>query len=348
MRGVQAIRLRVVAMLVGIATCTGILVAAPLTSPTVARAAEPQFRYWTYWTGTADGWQFSPVGPAFRDAQDGVVEGWRLAVTGVTATAPPRVPAGTAFDAVCDGVPASPGTVRVAVVVDFGTPADAPAGERPPAAVRTCVEVDDGDTGFDALRQVVEIRSERGLVCGLAGYPRTGCAERVEDPGAGAVRPDTPGADDTSDGDDRTDAGAADDPGPDDAGGDDAGAGPGGVDGRPEPSPTPEPGSRGPSASPASPTGTDDELARAAGDGDPMMITEEPTYPASDAAVRDTRQPAATAPATAAAQSVAVPATDANPLRSPWLAVPVLVLIAALGLTAWRRSRAARASGGHG
>jgi hypothetical protein len=330
----------------GVAAVSAALVAPTLSLAPPAHAAEPQFRYWTYWTGTADGWQFSPVGPAFRDAQEGVVEGWRLAVTGVTATTPPRELPGTAFADVCGGRSDSPDTVRVAIVIDFGTPADAPTAEQPPAAIRTCVEVDDGASGFDALRDVVDIRSERGLICGLAGYPRTGCAEHVEpaatqdDAGAGGTRPEPS---DQDAGPDRAPAR--------EGAGDSAGAveGSGPEDTAP-PTPTRDPAAAGAPAtgnpdtsgangSDAEASGTDGEVARAAGDGDVPTPSDEPTYPATGSGTG----PEGSAAPTGGAVSGEV--GGESPLRSPWLVVPVLVLIAVLGGTAWRRSRTARASG---
>jgi hypothetical protein len=288
------------------------------------------------------------VGPAFRDAEDGVVEGWRLAVTGVTATIPPRVQPGAAFDDVCGGRPDSPDTVRVAIVIDFGTAAGAPTGEQPPAAIRTCVEVSNGANGFDALRDVVDIRSERGLICGLAGYPRTGCAERVEsaaaDDDAGGTRPEPADPDDSPDrAPERDGAGA----------GSGGGAGTSPEDTAPR---TPDPVSGDAPATANTDTAAADstdadsagfgaELARAQGDGDAPTPSDEPTYPATETG--STAGPAPD-PAAPTAGAAAAGTGGESPLRSPWLIVPVLVLIAALGGTAWRRSRAGRSSGGVG
>ncbi len=36
------------------------------------------YRYWSYWLGTAEGWEYASVGPAFRSAQAAVSEGWRF------------------------------------------------------------------------------------------------------------------------------------------------------------------------------------------------------------------------------------------------------------------------------
>lgn len=36
------------------------------------------YRYWSYWLGTAEGWEYASVGPAFRSAEAAVSEGWRF------------------------------------------------------------------------------------------------------------------------------------------------------------------------------------------------------------------------------------------------------------------------------
>jgi len=92
--------------------------------------------------------------------------------------------------------------------------------------------------------------------------------------------------------------------------------------------------------------GTEAEAARAEGDGDPPAALDEPTYPAADTnADRGTTDGEPIGATTADAPA---PGDSGGLLRSPWLVVPVLLVIAALGVTAWRRTRAARASGGAG
>jgi len=154
-------------------SCGGLcaLTSAVLAGPVQAS----EFRYWTYWTSTEKDWSFSALGPAFRPADESIIEGWRLAVTGVDATTPPRVEVPDVYDRACGNVEPQPGILRIAVVLDYGTPADAPSGESPPRLVITCTQVSEGATGFDALKSIAEIRSERGFVCGLSGYPATGC-----------------------------------------------------------------------------------------------------------------------------------------------------------------------------
>ena len=170
--------------------CGGLIV---LTSAVlVAPATASEFRYWTYWTSTTQEWSFSPLGPAFRPADEGIIEGWRLAVTSVDATTPPRVDVADVYDRACGDVAPQADILRIAVVLDYGTAADAPAGESPPNLVVACAEVADGSTGFDALRAITEIRSERGFVCGLSGYPATGCGrDTIEQSTEPSVEPNT-------------------------------------------------------------------------------------------------------------------------------------------------------------
>lgn len=267
-----------------------------------ALAAEPQFRYWTYWTGTADGWQFSPVGPAFRDVEDGVVEGWRLAVTGVAATAAPRVDPAAAFAQACDAVPPSDGRVRIAVVIDYGTAADAPAGQTPPGPRVLCTEVTEGQTGFDALRAVAPIRSERGLICGLDGYPRTGCAERI-DAAADAGADPTPRPQDPEPNERSTAA----------------------------PAPTPAPGPVGPTAdSIADPSST--PATQVASPPVPSASADADA-PAADLSAPGRAQAVASPPAQSAAQS------GSQSGSGPWLAAGVLSTIGVLVFLAVRRAR---------
>jgi len=75
----------------------------------------------------------------------------------------------------------------VGIVLDFGLPGDAPAGETPHGTVAGCVHVPDGATGMDVLMAAVGSGGVRigtgadvGLVCGIAGYPRSECAPVVD------------------------------------------------------------------------------------------------------------------------------------------------------------------------
>ena len=105
------------------------------------------------------------------------MEGWRFAVGG----AKPRVPrAAGDFEAICGKTPAEAGKKRVALVVDPGTPEDAASGETPGPATGTCVVTDAKATGAKILAAVAPVRIEKGLTCGIAGYPAKGCGDQVK------------------------------------------------------------------------------------------------------------------------------------------------------------------------
>jgi hypothetical protein len=71
----------------------------------------------------------------------------------------------------------------VALVLDFGTLADAPSGETPPAGRTACARVSDDATTADALAAVAPpLRYDtNALLCAIAGYPHRGCGEQVSD-----------------------------------------------------------------------------------------------------------------------------------------------------------------------
>lgn len=142
-------------------------------------AQATSYRFWTYWHGTGSGgWTFSPVGASYRPA-DGAVEGWRFAVSAATGSrTPPRT--SVSFATVCGSTEAGDGTKRVALVVDFGTSADAPPGQHPPRGVDTyCAVVGTSADGYDVLQSYASVRAEGGLVCSVAGYPAGECGAAV-------------------------------------------------------------------------------------------------------------------------------------------------------------------------
>ncbi len=150
----------------------GVLVALPLALVTLLAAAVPAeastYRYWTYWWGsgtgkTAAGWTFAQVGPAGHRVGDTWVLGWRFATTSTVGGTPPRQSAD--FATLCPGLsaPAS-GSVRVALVVDYGTTSDAPPGQAPPTTStvrRECLTVPAGSSGADVLRAAVGAGAQR-------------------------------------------------------------------------------------------------------------------------------------------------------------------------------------------
>jgi hypothetical protein len=165
----------------------GVLLALVLPAGSASAAA---YRFWGYYQLSGTSWQFAPTGPDQTKPADGSVEGWRFAVAGESDTRAPRVT--TTFDAVCGDTKADPAKKRVAVVIDYGRPADQEDGSTPPAPVAKCASVPTAATGSEVLAAVAGVRAEKGLVCALDGRPATGCGSPVKDVSAAAAAPDTP------------------------------------------------------------------------------------------------------------------------------------------------------------
>lgn len=175
------------------AIVTALAVAVTVVVPSAVLPAASQaaaYRYWSYWLGADSGWTFANVGPAFRSPADGAVEGWRFSVSGVEGNHAPSFAAD--FDAVCGDTAPQDGHKRVAVVVDPGLAADAAEGEQPPGAWAMCVVAGLRATGYDVLRAAATVRAERGLICGIGGYPARGCADVIADPAPTPTRSPKP------------------------------------------------------------------------------------------------------------------------------------------------------------
>ncbi len=163
------------------ALATAVALTATVVVGWAAPADAAAYRYWTYWLADTGTWVFASTGPAFLVPADGSVEGWRFAVTtraGGSSTGPRSAPS---FAQVCAGTAPQAGRKRVAVVIDPGAPADAPAGQAPGRPSATCVVADVDATGYQVLRSIAPVRVEGGLVCGIDGYPTGECAPVVED-----------------------------------------------------------------------------------------------------------------------------------------------------------------------
>lgn len=152
------------------------LLVAPLGTG-VARA-EDGYRYWGYYQLVDNTWQFAQTAPGATVPEDEAVEGWRFAVSGMTSIRTPR--ATPAFNEVCAKVRPVEGEKRVAVVVDPGTAEDAPEGTTAGPATATCVVAPTDATATQVLQLATTVRTDdSGLVCGVGGYPDTGCADPV-------------------------------------------------------------------------------------------------------------------------------------------------------------------------
>ncbi|GAA0436404.1 SCO2322 family protein [Streptomyces luteireticuli] len=157
---------------------TGLL--AVLFAAAPAQAAG--YRYWSFWQGGGGkGWTYATQGPSLARPGDGETVGFRFAVSKDSAdAAKPRT--APDFAAVCARTPAEEGRKRVAVVLDFGTPADAPGGEHPPAARTACAQLPGDASAGDTLAAVAKpLRyNSSALLCAIAGYPESGCGEQVD------------------------------------------------------------------------------------------------------------------------------------------------------------------------
>ncbi|MEW1868677.1 SCO2322 family protein [Streptomyces caelestis] len=151
--------------------------------PLSAGAGQAQaagYRYWAFWERDGTAWTYANQGPSLARPADGDVHGFRFSVSEDSADA--AKPRGAAdFGAICAKTPAADGTKRVALVIDFGTPADAPSGETPPAGRTACAQVPEDATTAEALASVAEpLRYDtNALLCAIAGYPKKGCGEQV-------------------------------------------------------------------------------------------------------------------------------------------------------------------------
>ncbi|AKJ13485.1 hypothetical protein ABB07_26670 [Streptomyces incarnatus] len=157
-----------------------LLCAAAVLLAGAGQAQATGYRYWSFWERSGGRWTYATQGPSTARLDDGAVAGFRFAVSADSADA--SRPRGAAdFGTICAGTPAKAGTKRVAVVLDFGTPADAPSGETPPARRTACARIPADATAADALAAVAPpLRYDtNALLCAIAGYPKKGCGEQV-------------------------------------------------------------------------------------------------------------------------------------------------------------------------
>ncbi|GGV38081.1 hypothetical protein GCM10010277_25040 [Streptomyces longisporoflavus] len=155
-----------------VAALLGLLAAAP------AQAAG--YRYWSFWDRDGSSWAYASQGPGTARPDDGAVQGFRFSVSEDSKDAAKPRGAGD-FDTICAKTPAEDGRKRVALVIDFGTPGDAPDGETPPEPRTACARIADDATSADAIAAVAKpLRyGSNALLCAIADYPKSGCGEQV-------------------------------------------------------------------------------------------------------------------------------------------------------------------------
>jgi hypothetical protein len=163
---------RVLPLAAVVALALGLLTAVPAHAAT--------FQYWGYYQLTDGAWAFAQKGAGETNPADGSVEGWRWAITEESGT-PPRTPRVTpTFEQVCDATDAQSGMKRVAVVLDYGRPVDGDGSSTPPDPAAECAVVPTAARGAEVLAAVAAVRNgTTGLVCGVNGYPATGCGGAV-------------------------------------------------------------------------------------------------------------------------------------------------------------------------
>ncbi|MFD0314713.1 SCO2322 family protein [Streptomyces flavalbus] len=159
------------------------LVLAALLTALVAAASPASatgYRYWSFWERQDGRWTYASQGPSQVRPADGAVHGFRFAVSEDSADA--AQPRGTAdFTAICGATPKRADRKRIALVLDFGTSADAPSGETPPARRTVCASVAPDASTAEALAVVAKpLRYDtNALLCAIAGYPQRGCGEQT-------------------------------------------------------------------------------------------------------------------------------------------------------------------------
>ncbi|MDQ0796640.1 SCO2322 family protein [Streptomyces sp. B1I3] len=158
-----------------------LVVAVALTVLGAGSAQAAGYRYWSFWEGDGGkSWTYATQGPSLVRPDDGAVQGFRFAVSqdSQDAAQPRRAPA---FAAICADTPVKDGLKRIALVIDAGTAADAPDGERPPALRTACAQVAPEASTAEALAAVAKpLRYDSAaMLCAISGYPASGCGEQV-------------------------------------------------------------------------------------------------------------------------------------------------------------------------
>lgn len=143
-------------------------------------SGESSYRYWSYWLQTDGVWISASAGAAATPVLDGSVQGWRFVATGAALdeTAQPSI--NPSFEEICGTNTGSADVVRMGLVIDYGTSADAGTDITPPQVETHCVEISATASSMQALVEVVDLREEAGFVCALNSYPEIGCGESVD------------------------------------------------------------------------------------------------------------------------------------------------------------------------
>ena len=166
-----------------------LLFAFVLVASTSGTAHADGFKYWNYFHVKGGKYAFATTGPSGFKPPNGSVEAYRYGLSSTAAGLPPRVAATTyTIDDLCANTKAKSGQKRVGVLIDYGTAADAANGAKPPKPRGDCAVVPTAATGQQVLDAVADVRVEKQLVCGIDGYPVSGCSVTVKNPPPAAAQ----------------------------------------------------------------------------------------------------------------------------------------------------------------
>jgi hypothetical protein len=145
------------------------------------------YRYWNYFHVTGGEYVFAKTGPADYVPRDGSVEAYRYGLSSVADGLKPRTgPTAYTAAAICRGTTPESDEKTVGVLIDYGTPADAAAGETPPEPRAACAVVPIDANGQPVLDAVADVRVQEGVTCGIDGYPVRTCSVTVKNAPAAA------------------------------------------------------------------------------------------------------------------------------------------------------------------
>jgi hypothetical protein len=167
------------------ALLAGLLAAlVPALGAAPAQAADG-YKYWNYFHVQAGKYVFAQTGPADFQPKDGTVEAYRYGLSSTAAGLQPRTDATTyTAQAICKGTEKKAGQKLVGVLIDYGTAEDADGGTAPPKPRAACAAVASDANGQQVLSAVADVRVDKGLTCGIDGYPVKGCSVTVKNPPA--------------------------------------------------------------------------------------------------------------------------------------------------------------------
>ncbi|WP_067432248.1 SCO2322 family protein [Nocardioides jensenii] len=218
MRSLRTLRSGAISPLLVTISLIGMLLVGTGTAGASAAPADV-YRYWGYFTVTDGEFVLQPTGPADAKPTDGAIEAYRLAAPADFNK--PNLPRAdltkVTFDSVCGAKEAATDQKRVAVLIDYGVQADATDGAEVPEPEALCAVVPADANGMNVLQAVApDVRIEKELLCGISGYPATGCADKADKATPaddGTVEFATASSDDTG----SSDSSAADDDEDDDS-----------------------------------------------------------------------------------------------------------------------------------